>query len=32
MGPILGASNFMQMDGHFEGFPENTSALFGLVI
>ena len=31
MGPILGASN-LQMDGHFEGFPENTSALFGLVI
>ena len=32
MGPILGGSNLMQMNGDFEGFPEKNSALFGLVL
>ena len=32
MGPILGGSNLMQINGDFEGFPKNHSVLFGLVI
>ena len=27
----MGESNLMQIYGNFEGFPENNSALFGLV-